>query len=270
MLNPDMPTEALIQILGDPGQPGATRQDAIDLIDERALLGPSFSPHKPDYTVALRSAGTAEDDEVLKLLALQNLCMAKDRPTQKSLIAGLEDPSVAHVPAETALRFLSYDVHAGVYPIARQYAATPPNDDAQYQAMRILGSDPDSVEIFATILADTSEDLRARRLSSACLMNLDPERYVVAAKTIAADAADEEEIRTAVISALVSAETSPEDQELRDMAQAVSEDPSANETMQRCAKLIFARTPGPQPEEDEEAVADAGSEEPTDGDAASA
>lgn len=257
MLNPDTPTEELIQLLADPGKPGAQRQEAVDLIDERALLGPSFSAHKPDYTVALRSAAKAEDDEVLKLLALQNLCMAKDRPTQKSLIAGLEDPSQAHVPPETALRFLSYDVHAGIYPIARQYAASPPNDDAQYQAMRILGSDPDSVEIFATILADTSEDLRARRLSSACLLNLDPERYIVAAKGIAADSADNEEIRTAVLSALVSAETDPEDEELRELSQAIAEDASANETMQRCAKQLFARTPGPKEDEEADALADA-------------
>ncbi len=239
---PQATIEELIQRLADPAEPDDVRLETLQQLRLLRFTDGSFHPHIPDYTVALRAA-SENGGGALQSQVLDTLCLQKDRPTQKRLIEGLEDPAQAFVPPEDALHYLSLDLHAGVYPIARQYAASPPNDVAQHAALKCLGADADSVDIFARILADPAEDLTARRLSSSCLSGLDPERYVEVARSIAGDTTDSPDMRTVALLGLVQADTDPEDDELKRVAEAVI-DEEPGDTLVGFARTLLARTPG--------------------------
>lgn len=237
-------TSEYIQQLADPGRPAPERLAALGALQVASMQGDLFDPHRTDYRAALRAASEAEDLD-LRLRVLKILCTRKDRDTQRRLIEGLEDASKELAPPAKALQFLSYDIHAGVFPIARQFADNPPNDDAQHEALRLLGSDPGATDLFVKILADSSEDYQARSLAAGCLSSLAPDRYVRAGTRIVADPGENLDLRTEMLLGLVRKQTDPEDEELRLAAESVAQDDSSNESMRRSARTLLAQTPGP-------------------------
>lgn len=234
----------LIEILADNAKPLAERKKALLVLQVASLQGPRFSPYQTDFMAALRAASEATEFD-LRVRVLEILCLDKDRTTQKRLIEGLDDPAREQVPPEKALQFLSFDVHAGVFPIARRVAGDPPNDLAQHEALRILAGDPESVGLFASTFEDSAEDLVARRLSLVGLKSLDPERFIQSAKKVAADGGSDEDVRTMALLGLVQSSTDPEDVELLDLAEALLEDEASSPSMQRSARALAARTRRP-------------------------
>ncbi len=236
-------TGGYIQWLADPNRPRKERLQALGALQVAAMGGDRFDPYRSDYWAALRVGSEAEDEEI-RYTCLQLLCMNKDRDTQKRLIASLDGSGPVLAPPVKALQFLSYDVHAGVFPIARQYADNPPNDEAQHEALRLLGSDPASTDLFAKILEDPAEDYEARSLSGICLRSLAPERYVAAGKKVMGNSADNADLRTEVLIGMVAVKTDPEDDELRELAKTVADDDGSNDSMKGSARRLLAQTPG--------------------------
>ena len=82
-----------------------------------------------------------------------------------------------------------------VLPVARSFADDPSDPAARLEALRVLASDPESVERFATLLSDVSQPDDVRTLAATALSSLDRTR-------LRAIAAELREARTRLESAV--------------------------------------------------------------------
>jgi len=163
---------APLERLSNPNEEPSVRLAALGLLKLLAISSPTFAEWRPAFLEALRHALS---EPVLRPAALEVLTHERDRPTQEKLLAGLREPDQALVPPDQALRLLSSDPHAGVVGVARSVAKDPPDEAARLQAMKILAGDPESVEGFRSLLADSSQSLPVRKLAATALNNLAPE-----------------------------------------------------------------------------------------------
>jgi hypothetical protein len=130
------------------------------------------------------------------------LAREMDRPTQRKLLAGLENPDKALVPPEKALQLLSYDVHAGAYDAARKIVADPPSDTAKVEALRLLSADADSAPLMEKILRDKSESQEARQVCAVALQGLKPRKYQAHAREMVLDKTEDKEMKVLSLTAL--------------------------------------------------------------------
>jgi hypothetical protein len=166
---------AALQRLADARETPAVRLAAIKLLQQKQFFSPAAAEWRPAFVEALR--GAVEDRQV-RAAALEVLSLLKDRPTQELLLSGIRHPRRALVPLDQALRLLSTDIHGDVIAVARQLIASPrlrKNKAALLQAVRILGSDPRSVDTLEKVLANDAYGLDARRLAATALSHLAPD-----------------------------------------------------------------------------------------------
>ncbi|MHC4829880.1 MAG: hypothetical protein ACYTFT_05935 [Planctomycetota bacterium] len=238
--------EQLVQTLADPAKTPQERTDALARLTGLKFSDATMGGQRAQYVVALRSAATNGDLD-LRMRALQDLCGdKKDRDAQKRLIEGLEDPSKELVPPREALRFLNYDIHAGVFPIARRYAIKSPTDKAQHAALRILQQHPASADVLGQVFENATEDEESRYLAGSGLRTLAPEAFVVSAAKVMQNSLDTAELRTYALENAARLPTDPEDLVLRGAAEKVLEDPKSTDAMKGHARTVINKTPGPE------------------------
>lgn len=163
---------APLERLADPNEAPLVRLAALGLLKQLAISSPTAPEWRPAFLEALRRA---LNEPELRAVALEALAHRRDRDTEEKLLAGLRDPGQALVPPDQALRLLSNDPHADVHGVAREIASNPPDETTLMEAMKILASDPGSVEGFKSLLADNSQSLPVRKLAATALNNLAPE-----------------------------------------------------------------------------------------------
>ena len=117
---------------------------------------------------ALRSAANA-DEPGLRESAFEALAAARDPEAQQQLVDGLETPGRALVPAALALRLLSQDPHAPARDAALSYADDTSDPAARLEALRVLASDPRSVDRFVQLLSEPLESEEVRILAATAL-----------------------------------------------------------------------------------------------------
>ena len=161
-----------LERLADPDEAPSVRLAALGLLKLLAISSPTYPEWRPLYLEALRRALSEPE---LRLAALEVLTQEQDRHAQERLLEGLREPERALVPPDQALRLLSNEPHADVRGVAREIASAPPDEETQLQALKILASDPGSVEGFQSLLADSAQSLPVRKLAATALNHLAPE-----------------------------------------------------------------------------------------------
>jgi hypothetical protein len=190
-----------LDVLRDAGQPVEARLEALQAIQAASFAVPDFDSIRPDYVAALRRAAGDPDPE-LRQRALGILAREHDGFAQDVLLEGLRQPDKALVPADKALQLLSYDAHAGAYPIAREIVKSSRDDSARREALRLLASDPRSGPVLEEVLADKSEPADIRRMSASALHALNPGRLQRWASRAVLDADEDSDIVATGLSAL--------------------------------------------------------------------
>jgi hypothetical protein len=191
----------LLATLLDRKQPVAARTEALQGLAALDFLGPRFDPFRADYKQALRTVAT-DRSATLREQALDLLALQKDPWAQDLLVNGLRQPDEAVVPEARAIQFLGYDDHhAEVVPLARELVKRS-SGAAREEALRLLGSDPQSEPTFRRLMKDKSEKSSIRQLSASGLQSLNPELFEEEARKIVADDSDYNEIRATSLSAL--------------------------------------------------------------------
>jgi hypothetical protein len=124
-----------------------------------------------------------------------------DPEVQQTLLAGLRGEGVLPVSRESAIQLLAEDDHVDNLPWLRELYAGG-SEDARQEAVRLMASYPAASETLDGILRDKGETAEVRQQSAASLRNLAPEQFEAAAKEIATDGTDDEDVRTAALHTL--------------------------------------------------------------------
>jgi HEAT repeat protein len=193
--------DLMIGLLGDDAEPPAVRLAALQVLQQSTFSAATFNPKRPEYLAALRTV-IDDQDASLREQALEILAQEKEEYAQRRLLEGLENPSQALVPPEKAIQLLGYDIHAEHYPILRKIVQDPPSPEAKQEAVRMLGSDPESKELLTGILMDTNERREVRNASASALQSLAPAEFEERAREIAFAQNEYPDIRATAINAL--------------------------------------------------------------------
>ena len=192
---------AEINVLRDAEQPTADRLQALQALQAATFSAFNFDEVRPEYVAALRQA--AEDKSLeLRQRALGILARESDGFAQKTLLDGLKHPQNALLPPEKALQLLSYDAHAGAYPVAREMLEKSSDASVRREALRLLAADPESAPVIEGILTDKAESLELRRMSANALHALSPEKLQSWASEAVLDKAEHNDIVATGLTAL--------------------------------------------------------------------
>lgn len=192
---------AVLAIATDGAQPTSVRNAALSAAHSVTFDAQHFPALRPDYLRALRRLGEDADPE-LRQRALGMLMREGDATTEQRLLAGLEDPAQALLPAAKSLQLLSYQLHAGIYAAARRIAGQDGDPQAREAALRVLAADATSAPLFERVIADKKEPSELRRLAATALHQLAPNTLQHLARGITLDDSDDEALRTSCLVAL--------------------------------------------------------------------
>ncbi len=193
--------DMLLRILRDPEEDPAVRTAALAALQENSVAAAQFGPWAAAWTEALRDVAT-DEDRALRARALDILALEGDEYAQRLLTDGLRDPRRALVPPVKALRMIGYDIHAEQYDLLRDLAANARQKGVRNQALRLLGADSASKDMFARIAADRGEDPTARATAAVALQGLAPDDFAALARDVVDDDDDDDRVRATVITAL--------------------------------------------------------------------
>jgi hypothetical protein len=193
--------QTILNVLRDRAQPVQLRLDALQSLQAASFSVLAFGPARGEYLTALRSVVDDPDPE-MRQRVLGILARERDGFAQKKLLEGLHDPAKALVPPEKALQLLSYDVHAEVYPVAREIVSKPPNTAAKREALRILAADANAAPIFEKVLRDKGETPEIRQISAAALHAVNPKKLQEHAREIVMDSSEPDDIQATSLTAL--------------------------------------------------------------------
>jgi len=188
-------TEDLLAALGDTTLAASERLDALELLQARAFETAAFAAHRADYVQALRTL-TGDPDDDLSEAALTILADHEDPFAQNLLIQGLQNPSVARLPAFLALQLLRGDGHAATAAVARDILANAADPEERAEAAHVLATDPTAAALLAAVVADTAEAAEVREAAAMSLRNIDGPAFAAAARPIVADETDNWRVRT--------------------------------------------------------------------------
>jgi HEAT repeat protein len=193
--------EKMLKVLRDPAEQKDVRLAALETLQAASFAVVQFESSRGDYIATLRAVATDPEPDVRRR-ALGTLAREKDGFAQQKLIEGLQDPTKALVPPEKALQFLSYDIHAEAYPLARTIVNNPPNDAAKYEALRLLAADTSSHPLFERVLRDKTETKEIRQLAASALQSMAPQAFQTAARAMVLDPKEYDDIQATSLSAL--------------------------------------------------------------------
>ncbi|HKY04109.1 MAG TPA: hypothetical protein VJQ56_04420 [Blastocatellia bacterium] len=193
--------QKVLKILRNKDEAVEVRLAALQTLQAASFSVIAFESCRGDYIAALREI-IADPNMEIRQRALGILSREKDGFAQKRLLEGLEKPEKALVPPEKALQFLSYDIHAEAYPLAREIVSNPPNADAKREALRLLAADAKSVPIFEKVLQDKDEMAENRQIAASALQALKPEKLQDRAREILLDKGEYDDIQATSLTAL--------------------------------------------------------------------
>lgn len=192
----------LLATLRNDKESASARLAALDGLKAAQFLAARFAPYHADFLAALREVARPGTDPELCEAALETLALEKDSYAQDVLRRGLTDPKAALVSPAKALQFLSHDDHSGAVELARDIFQRTTDLGTKEEALRVLASDPKSADLLTGLIKDKSQPRSIRALSATGLNFLSPEKFVEAARAIAPDDHDYDDIRATVIGAL--------------------------------------------------------------------
>lgn len=192
----------VLGIFRNAAEPVPVRLAALRVLQQASFSSSIFQSKRPDYLAALREVVRDPHPE-MRERALEILAVKKDEYAQRVLLDGLRTPSAAVVAPEKAIQMLGYDVHAEHYPILRDVVQNPPNTAAKEEAVRLLAADAASQDLLTAILDDKNESPEVRKLSAAALRTMAPDEFTEHAKRIVDDDDDADDVRAAVLTALI-------------------------------------------------------------------
>jgi hypothetical protein len=242
-LNPiavDQDPDLAIGLLSDSTEPAVVRLAALQGLQAISFRRAAFSPKRPEYLAVLRTI-IDEPNASLRQGALEVLAQHKDEYVQRRLLEGLEDPSQALVPPETAVRLLGYDIHAEHYPILRDMVQNPPSPEAKREAVRLLASDPTSKELLVGVLNDKDEDKEVRKTSASALLALDLAKFEEQARQIVLDDEEYDDLRATAVTALThfaDREALSQDTELTRRVEQLRDQPPSNEVASAADRFL--------------------------------
>lgn len=193
--------DAVLNVLRDTAQPVQLRLDALQSLQAASFSVLAFGAARTNYLATLRSVA-ADPDPEMRQRVLGILARERDGFAQKKLLEGLRDPSKALVAPEKALQLLSYDVHAEVYPVAREIVNKPPNTAAKREALRLLAADTSAAPLLEKVLRDKSETPEIRQVSAAALHAIKPEKLQELARDLVLDDSEPDELQATSLTAL--------------------------------------------------------------------
>ena len=193
--------QAILKVLRDKNEPSEVRLAAFQSLGAAAFSVLAFESARGEYLTALREVAT-DPDPLLRRRALGALAREQDGFAQRKLLEGLQNPEKALVPPEKALQFLSYDIHADAYQVAREVVANPPNTAAKFEALRLLASDATAAPVFEKILRDKQESPEIRQICAAALQSLSPDKLQSYAREALLDPSEPDEIQATSLTAI--------------------------------------------------------------------
>lgn len=193
--------DGLTATLADESAPSDRRAEALAELKQADFFGSLLAPFRADCTMALRAAARSGDDE-LRQSALEVLAAYRDPVARDMLIHGLRDPGRALVPPAKALQLLGYDDHGDAVPLAREILSSGPDEETKEEALRLLATDPASVDLLSAVLANRSEHAGSRSVAAVGVQALDPELFGRMARQIVNDEHEDDDLRSACLSAL--------------------------------------------------------------------
>lgn len=194
-------SDVLDVLLDGETNPLPLRLAALECLQAASFREQQFAPYRRRYIAALRRVCKVSDLG-LRSRVIGILVRDGDTRTIDQLLDGLRDPQRGLLPPEKALQLLVDSIHSGVYEVAKTIAATPPNQAARREALRILGGDTESTGYFADLLRNKSEPVEVRQLAATSLNQLAPDRLLAAARDLAMDEAEDTDIRSLGLTAL--------------------------------------------------------------------
>lgn len=231
--------QLLLRILGDSAEPVLVRSAALSALKVAAFHVRAFYEQRPQYIAALRKAGQADDPD-LRRRALAVLAREKDAPTQKRLIAGLEEPAKALLLPDKALLFLSYDVKLDLHDLLHRIVQAPPSEPARLQALRMLAADASSRALFEKLLKDKKESTEARLIALQALHTIAPNQLQKQAAKIIGDAKEADDLREACLVAVATFGKS-ETPELRNNAAKMQQNAGTSSARQAAKRYLAKR-----------------------------
>jgi hypothetical protein len=228
--------QLLLRLLGDAAEPVPVRSAALSALKVAAFTVTAFYEQRPQYVAALRKAAQADDPD-LRRRALAVLAREKDHPTQKRLIAGLEQPAKASLPPDKALLFLSYDVKLNLHDLLHRIVAAPPSEPARLQALRMLAAEASSKALFEKLLKNKKESTEARLIALQALHAIAPKQLQKQASKIIGDAKEDDDLREACLVA-VSTFGKTETPELRSNAAKMQQNAGTSSARQAAKRYL--------------------------------
>jgi hypothetical protein len=190
-----------IKVLRDSSDTLQRRTQALDILQSATFGDEEFDAVRGEYVAALREL-TGDKEITLRQRALGLLARSNDAYAEKVLMAGLQDPNKAVVPASDALHYLSYNMHSGVQSLARSIFDTSKDQAVRQQALRLMANDPQALKTIQKTLADKKEFKEVRQTSAEALHALDPKAFQNWASKAVLDKSEYEDIVATSLTAL--------------------------------------------------------------------
>jgi hypothetical protein len=194
-----------LALLADRAAPEALRQAALAALQIANFSSPWFPTKQPAFFDTLRALLDDATSPALQGSALEYLATQRDAYAQQRLVEGLRDPARAVVPPEVAIQLLSYDLHAGHFPLLYALAADPPNPRARREALRHLAADPAARPLLTRTLEDPSEDVQVRFVCALALQSQDPNALRPVVERIVLEESGNDEFKAALLTAITHA-----------------------------------------------------------------
>ncbi len=223
--NDEQFVQTLFALAGDPSESPELRSGVLRILRQLRFSSILLNESRAQYIETLRPL-VDETDPTLRQDALEMLAQEKDEYVQRRLLESLTSGAPLATSLEKTVLLIGYDIHAEHYPILRRIATEAPGADARREAVRLLASDPQSLDLLKKIFRDRNEDQQVRRASANGYLSLDPQGFEQEAKAVVFDQGENEDVRAASLSALTHfAHPSVRDAELNEYVEAMDKRP---------------------------------------------
>lgn len=199
--NDDEFVQTLLALVTDSTQPAALRSGVLRIIGQLRFSSVTLNTRRAELIETLRLLIDAPD-LTLRQEALEMLSQEKDEYAQRRLLDSLASGEPLAGTLEKTVQLLGYDIHSEYFPLLREIAQNAPTAAARREAVRLLASDVQSVDLLRRILRDRNEDQQVRRASASGYLSLDPRGFEKDAREIVFDESESEDVRAASLSAL--------------------------------------------------------------------
>jgi hypothetical protein len=192
-----------LDILADKDEPAALRKAVLTALKALSFSSRTFVSLRSQYMATLRSL-LDETDTSLREMVAEELAQHKDAFVQQRLLDGLTNREPPIVSQAKAIQLLSYDIHAGHYPIVRQILRNPASDEVtKVEAIHSLANDLESKELLIDLMLDKDQVKEIRMTSAVALQTIHPSDFIQLAKPLVLDETEYNDIRLVALNSLM-------------------------------------------------------------------